>query len=547
MLLRRSLSIMERRTFLAESGLAIAARVVSGNFLGPQRPVASHPVSGMLQTIKGESHRLDLSALSAGEDAKPLLERAFAQLGSYRPGEMRELVVRGAGVASLSGNVDIPSGIRLVFEGNLRFVPSKNGIGGLRAYGNGPLSFQPLLADGVRGADALMANPMGISAGDYIWVQSDSLINESPNSKNIKIAQFAKVERVERKFIYLDRPLQYNFLLSDSAKISKIDVKRDIEIENFSFGGLGFPISGRGADFRFCDNISLKGFRFENSRKIASIGPQYDTFGGDGIMAYHTSNFLISDIDGNHLGWYLVDISGASHHGVVRNISAQLVRHCVDFNWNGPGEPIDVLVENVTADMTTFSGAGTHDVGRDIHFRGIRTSRSWADGFQIRTSNLTLEDYVGHNHGTNGLVIRAEAIEGQAKLVNIKLRKINVTDNGSRGILSQAKIDLKNFSCCRNGGARARQNWGGIHTSGGYIEDGSILDNKECAIQYIPFNLNEKNISPIFLKNIYAPSSNNQVRFIESYNEFSKKNIHLENCEIYGYYKSSVMKKMDMI
>jgi hypothetical protein len=226
-------------------------------------------------------------------------------------------------------------------------------------------------------------------------------------------------------------------------------------------------------------------------------------------------------------------------------------RHGVSLDWNGPGEPINVLIENINTERTTFSGVDTHDVGRDITIRKVRGRSSLDAGLQIRTSNVLVDDVRLENNGTNGVRVFAEEQANQVRLNNIRLRNIVCKNNAARGILSAAPIDIDGAHIEGNGlgytGAFPFSDVGGIYLPAGKIRNAVIVNNQEVAVRVAPPNVNAANFGMVTISETTAPASANQVTFVSSAPPGfgASSPVEVNNSSVVGYAEGRLFRRGD--
>jgi hypothetical protein len=455
---------------------------------------------------------------------------------STRKGQ-RELVIRGSASYGISSFLTVPDNIRIIFDGDARLVPLNNTAECMRSYGALPSTFYALTAAALRGVDRLAvgANDVHFSVGDYIWVADTQVIDTSPNTNALPQAQMAKVMAISSGELILDRMVQYDF--SDAtATVGVMDCRKNITIENLKWGDPSRGFFGRrGIDARFHDNLRLFDINASWSRTQPNPSTDFQILNVDGVSLKSCSNTIIERLSGEQIAWYLLNIDGASHGVTVRDVRASIARHGVSLNWNGPGEPIDVLIENVITERSTAGGVDTHDVGRNITFRNCTCRGSLSDGAQIRTSNVLVENYIGEHNTTNGFLVWAENIADHDKIKNVKFRNIQLNDNGRRGMFSVAPIDIDGAVVVRNGASFNINDNGGIALPAGEIKNAEILETNGAAVFYQPFNVSSSVYGPLLLSNVKAPASVRQTQFVYSSASYAAKGLRLRNCEAVGY------------
>lgn len=471
---------------------------------------------------------------SVGVNNTPLIQAALNKAALH---SSKELIVAG-GIYGISGVLTVPSGIRLIIEEGSGFEPNSDAVDCLRAYGSLPSAFYALLADAGRGTDRLNVggvNAAAFAAGDYIWISDTAIILTSPNTNNLTQAQQARVVKVESGILILDRVLQYTFTAL-TATVGVMDAARNITIEGLTFHDREYAVlSGRAVDFRYGDNIKVYNTHSDRSRSQPDPDTAYQVTARSAITLRNVSNCLVEGLRASQVAWYGVDLDGASHFATIRDINVDIARHGVSLNWNGPGEPIDVLVENLTTSRTTYGGGDTHDVGRDITFRKIKCVGALNDGFQIRTSNVRVEDVRCEFNGGHGVLIYGDNNASQTKLQDITLQGVRAKNNAGRGITSVAPCNIIDARIEENGSSYHVHDKAGIATPGGRIEDSYIAGSNGAAIVYFPSNVQAANQQRLLLRSVIAPASVRQDVFLYSTVSYEGKDIRLRDVVANGY------------
>ncbi|MNZ48900.1 hypothetical protein D3C78_666540 [compost metagenome] len=449
----------------------------------------------------------------------------------------RELVING-GVYG-TGLINMPNGVRLIVEEGCGFEPLSSGGDCLRAYGALPLATFPLLADAPRGTDRLnvgATNAAAFKNGDYIWISDTALILTSPNTQNLTQAQLAKVLKVDSGLLILDRIIQYTFTISASAVVGVMTAARDITVEGLRFHDREYAVqTGRAIDFRFGNNIKVFDTWSDRSRSQPDPSADFQITARSAITLRSVSNVTVERLRAAQVAWYGVDLDGASHTARITDLSIDIARHGISLNWNGPGEPIDVLVENVVSARTTYGGADTHDVGRDITFRKIKTVGALNDGFQIRTSNVRAENIHSEYCGGHGVLVYGNNDASQTRITDIVLDGVRANNNAGRGITSVAACTILDARITSNGDTYHVQEKAGIATPGGRIADSFIQGNNGAAIVYFPNNVQAANKQRLRIDSVLANASGPQDVFLYSTQSYQDADIRIRDCVATGY------------
>jgi len=486
-------------------------------------------------------------------NARPELEAALLAAGRASRVGAREVIIRGGGTVNISTHVNIPAKVRLVFDGDARLNPVNTNQSLIRAYGAVPATTYALTADAARYSDRLTVGSTNIAAftvGDWVWFTSTFIINTSPNINDLTIAQKAKVVAKTATHIILDRLVEYAFLTADTATVGVMTCLDGIRIENAGLSGEGGGVYLRGIDARFCDDISVIGTRGGYSRAQPDPDGTYSVTNSNLIGFKSCSDVLVQHSRLTRSGFYGIEIDGACHGVTIKDTEGSLCRHVISLNWNGPGEPIGVLIDDTRSSRTQLNAVDTHDVGRDITIRKTRDTGSFeGPGMQIRTSRVLIDDYVGEGHSTNGLLVWAGTGGVQSRLKDIRARHIDVRNNGTRGILSQTAIDIDGVYAEGNGlsatGTPNSNDVGGVHIVAGRIANGRIINNRISAICMGTGIAADGQRGRVIVENIDAPQTANQTIFCATSTPgFTPFSPSIKNCTAVGYTTATLFDRL---
>jgi|GEM_PF-6189963 len=456
----------------------------------------------------------------------------------------RELVIDRE--HTFSSHIVIPSNFKLIFEDNGIILPNADTVKGINNQNTLPATTYSLDADVLEGADRidLGSNSSNFSVGDYIFIKSADLITTSPNFNDLVKAQTAMVLAKSGDNLILDCATEYAFLASNTT-VGKITGNHNITLENFNFGRIGTQIGNTGADFRYINNLKINDFYAENNRTAVDPDGANNRQNVHGINIVGCSNVLVDRFQGKSLGYYGVNVDSCSRNIELRNIEGSIMRHLVSINWNGYGQTLHFLCDNISGDNMHRGVMDTHDVGRDITFRKVRAKNCLTDGGQIRTSNVLVEDYKATHCGNNGLIIYitpdASNPADITKLNNIKLRDIECNDNGKRGVGSVVALDLDGIRCSRNGATSSQTDNGGISLNGGRIKNGFFSENNGPAITYRdPSSLTGIDTTTVkkslTLEQVEAPyDATKQQWFLYSPDTYEDEDVKLRDVTAIGY------------
>lgn len=458
----------------------------------------------------------------------------------------RELVVNLK--HNISTPLDIPSNIRIIFEKDAELITTADYVNGLVSQGTVPTTLFSLTVDGVIGSDRVRIGSAiaNFQLGSYVWLQSNSIIATSPNINNLTYAQMARVVGIDGGLgeLIIDRALEYDFLVSASAKAGALLCRENITIEGFKFGNASNPFwSGVGMDFRVQSNLKIVDANIGFSRILPSYDEAYEVINRNAINLRNVMSSRVDGIVGNQIAWYLISIDGACQDLAVRNAQSSWSRHGISLNWNGPGQPINILVDNLHTSHTTYGGMDTHDVGRDVTFRKIRSRHTKYDGGQIRTSNVLVQDYVAEYCGGNGLLIYGQNNTIASRLVNVRLENIRCDFNAMRGLLADVPVKVKGLSCTGNGIVYSLNDSGGASLPGGLIQDANLVNNNGAALTYFGVNNYASVKSPLTVKDVFAPATANQNVFLNSTQTYVGQKVKLRDSTAVGYTTANLLRR----
>lgn len=482
-------------------------------------------------------------------DYRAYVQAKLNQAASETRKGAREFVLRG-----FEGQKDFPishfiavgDNTRLIFDGDTRLVPADDAtpdfsVGEcIRSHGALPTSYVALDADALIGEwwlDVVDTAPFAV--GQHVWISDTAIIITSPNTRDLTQAQMAKIAAVEAGRIWLDRSIEYNFSAA-TAQVGVMDCRTGIVIEGFQWGDPTMTkVAGRGLDLRYHDGLVVRDASGGWSRAVLDPDAAYETQNMNFINLHHCSNAVVERVFVDRAAYYGVNINGASHNVAVRDVTMRLGRHAVDINWNGPGEPMHVLVENVVGHQLTLSAIDTHDVGRDLTFRKVRCVGGKGDAAQVRTSNVLLDDIVGRDCGGHGLFVHCQDQTKQSLLQNVRATNLRFARMGGWGVKSFAPVQLEGLvlTACgtANGDGSNMNNGGGVMLPAGLVRDANITFSRGPAFQYLPDNVDSSVYGPLLLDNVTAPKSATQTVFLYSPRAYADRNVRLRDVTAVGY------------
>lgn len=464
----------------------------------------------------------------------------------------RELVVDSR--LNFNGSITLPSNFKMIFEENGIIMPQNDQTRIINNQNSLPTTTYPLNTDAVGGDDRLDmgVNSAAFTVGDYIILRDTAIIDTSPNFNQLVQAQTAIIVAKDGNDIILDNPMEYNFSAA-TTNVGIIVGQRNIELIGFNTGEIDTQIGNDGADFRYIDNLVIKDFTARNSRLAVNPDGAFNRTNVHGLSVLGCSNVNIQRIQGESIGYYLLNIDGCCRNVVVRDLTCSIARHGVSINWNGVGETLNCLVENVVTTNLQRGGIDTHDVGRDITFRKVKSRYCIEDGGQIRTSSVLVEDYTAEFCGNNGFLVyvtpdNPNPNAGQ-RLDNIEVRNIRCNNNGKRGIASVVALNIDGVRCRENGDTFNLTDHGGISLNGGYVKNAVLTQNNGPAITYRdPAALS--GIDTLALKRsltldrAIAPyDASSQTHFLYSPDTYQDYNVRLREVNATGYSTANLISR----
>lgn len=280
-------------------------------------------------------------------------------------------------------------------------VPNDTPSQVINILGTEPTSFSSLAGD-MLASSALVtfSDSVGIVAGDNVVIKSDRPCDGGPNSYGVRASVLRTVLATTSSggitTALLDQTVHYTFLVSENAVIGKYYPVSDVELVDVKINKQAnvTTLFTLGISMQYCNNIRIKGGVLQGS-KPAGTG---DITGRSAIKFNNCRNSSVDETHFYSIGWYGVEVLGASEDIQVNRIKAWDVRHAISLNWqttdDGPkwGEPITFKAKDCIAYNTVQSGFDTHDIGKRIQFINCISYDAGDDGFQARTNGV---EYIG--------------------------------------------------------------------------------------------------------------------------------------------------------
>lgn len=490
----------------------------------------SQALSVRLSKYVQTSDYIDDGDLDAGSKINQLLvdiSTSATKLGN------RELVIDQNFL--LNQTVVIPSDMRVIFDGDGHLDVDLNTRTAMQAREEVPETLYPLTADGMYGSDRIRvgANAGLFGRGNIIWIYDTTPITTSPNTHDLEQAQIAKVIKVEGEYLILDCVLEYAFSYTTTS-VGKFNPLKNIRVDNASIGSPDYQ-SGRGIDCRYVYGLKINDAEIGYSRAEPDYNEAYQRQNFNSVTLVGCTETEVNRLSGDQVAWYLLGVDGACRNLSAKTLRSNYVRHVMSLNWNGPGESIHVLGDDLIGNNTTYGAMDTHDVGRDITFRKIRCKGAKYDGGQIRTSNTLVDDYVATHCGKSGFVVFCDDQTKVSQLKNVRLKNFRCEDNAKRGIQSVAVISIDGAEIRRNGDVYNITDNGGIALPGGHIQNAEIMDNNGAAITYFDFTMHTENEGPLTVRDVKAPASASQNTFMYSSKTYENRDLKMRDVRATGY------------
>jgi hypothetical protein len=381
------------------------------------------------------------------------------------------------------------NGTHISFDKGARLVGHSgvNPGGGIRINGTAPTSYINLSANAAEGQNQIVvaADP-GWVVGDWLELRSEGLITGCPNSQTNKIGCLRKITEKNGTgpFTFsLNKELPYTFLTTDTAKAGKAGVIENVLIdcaqindENFGSNIISFPIY-----LNYAAYVTLLNCRAYGSKLPYGL----DNPTGDFIKMNRAFDVEIRNPFMRHGAYYGLSIPGMIEDVRSYGGSMEDVRHAVSVvyldaaNPDKYGQPINVLIDGMTASYCSLSSFDTHDTGRDIRFTNCVSDSAGDDGFQARTTNVTFNQCEARYSFFDGFSQSAGASGLQAvNCVSEYNGRIGVNWNQAPTVWIGGRVNNNGSSLARGGtkggGGPAFTVYGGTIANAQIYENGGI-------------------------------------------------------------------------
>jgi len=459
----------------------------------------------------------------------------------------REVVLRGNGVVKISStiNLDDYEKIRFVVDKNLRLVPGAARLPLFHVgYTANVSGWTDLAADAAEGAYSIqVADTSAFAVGKFLWFQSSAALPNVLNSGGgnggtpLNRAQIARLIDKDAGNLYFDRPLTYDYLVSDDAQVGIAPMKGGWSFEGLQWGSLADTETFIG---QFFSAIYVYDMRFihpvgENSR--ADMTTASDNTASNFIGLDAALDVVIDDPQARMIGYYGIAYNGPCNNIEIRGGHLSACRHGFSANWtgtNGGGEPVDIRHIGTQISNCSLSGVRNHDVGRKFKYIGVRSVGSVSDrGFLFESYDQSLVDCEASNNFNDGLYVPPGAKETYVE-------GGRYDTNGRLGISAGEIVKVRGAAIRRNGVIGTKSGCGGVSVVGGEFAFCNIDDNKANAVVYGP-NDDGVTLSPLLIHGGKITKTANQLACVYQYDKagFDTKLLRMRDVDLTGWNPST--------
>lgn len=430
----------------------------------------------------------------------------------------------------------VQNGTYLSFDADARLVPATGTPPTycIRAEGEAPTLWFALSADTIEGTITfqLASLPSGWAVGDWVEMRDDTVITGCPNTRGAKQACLRQIEAITGTgpvTFTVHKPLPYSFTTAANASVGKPTMVENIIIERptlndeeYGSNLIQFPIY-----LKYVANAKIiEPVAFGSKQPYTP-----DIVAGDYIKLNNCIDIDIYDPRMTHGGYYGVSIINMCEDIRIDQGVMTDVRHAVSVVWGAVGDygqPINVATYGMRSVATALSGYDTHDTGREITFSYCMSEGAGDDGFQIRTTNVTLDH-------CEALGATIDGFSQETGATGIEAIGCVARDNGRFGvnwrydggvwiggrIVNSGTINNRDGVVPTSGGP-------GMWTAGGYVGGGArFSQNTEC-IRVTTGN-------DMLIDGVIAPADAKQTYFLRANTGLNLGNVRVQNSRIPGY------------
>jgi hypothetical protein len=356
--------------------------------------------------VTGDGVTNDRVAIQAVIDQWGGVRDIFFPPGRYRLGDTGGT---GSNRVVLKSGTSLQFATGAVIEVNQVDNPSGTSI----FYAAGTQTSTPLAADLTAGSVTVaVPSAAGLSVGDVIGFDSRALTGTVATSgADYYTRELHAVTAISGDTVTLDFPLEFSYLVADSANFFTVNTVDDITIDGAVFE------SGPGVTPGTSNSYAI---RIDKARNVTIRNVQLrNMIGGINLIDVYGGFVTDCTIDGlpKYSNWagYGVSCSGGSTHITVNNLHGRNTRHVfttlslddLGYYSGQYGGPMHITVSNGIgfAAPGSYSVWDTHPYGRHILFDncvavGGGTS---ANGFQVRAQDVTLNNCRAYDNGARGV------------------------------------------------------------------------------------------------------------------------------------------------
>jgi hypothetical protein len=289
----------------------------------------------------------------------------------------------------LGGPISVGSNTHLDMARGARLLPWAAYQTMILVTGAAPAAWAALTSNIASGAKTFTHTSNAYAVGQWVEFRSNALVTSGPNlGLSSKIACVRKITKKTGAgpYVYtLNKPVLDAYNTADSAEVGVPTMVENVVLENVTLNAEDYSIQiGFGIYLKYCAHV-----RIINPTIIGSKDKMgADVVSPDGIkITEGCFDITVENPTLKHIGWYGLSISNCEQVRVFGG-SVEDARHAVSCVWTDYGQPVDVVVQGMTASNTTLSGFDTHDTGREIVFENCVSIGAGDDGFQFRTNGV---------------------------------------------------------------------------------------------------------------------------------------------------------------
>lgn len=236
----------------------------------------------------------------------------------------------------------------------------------------------------------------GIQVGDYIRIRSENQVG----STNQKQAQYSRVASVTTFTIGLDSPLEYDFLVADTAGIDKMIFNEGFRIKGGRIKGTSDNTKlVTGIQLKYCKDILIEDVEFENTH--------YNGISLWGAYNSYVDKCRFKDILYAGLAYGVASVFNTEKVNVTRCYGTNL-RHLTTTGGGTTdyGIPKDVVVDRCFAENCNDAGFDFHPSGRRMKITDCNVNGSPTDGIVCQAQSAIIKGCTIRNVGRHGILVQ---------------------------------------------------------------------------------------------------------------------------------------------